>query len=342
VHPDEGRVVNNLIDVHTHAIAPDLPDFGAADDGYRWPSVERTGATTARILLGGRPYRDVDDRCWSAERRVRDMDDLGVQIQVVSPTPVTFCHDAPLAGAAALAAAQNSFLAGLVADAPDRLRALGAVPLQSPDAAIDELHRCMDELGFLGVEIGTRIGELELGDERLDPFFDEAAALGALVFVHPADVLLDPRLAALGIPFGAGMPSETGIAAAGLLVSGALQRRRPGVRLCLAHGGGTLPWLLPRLDKGERIKNADLPEEALPSRLARGLCSDSLTYDPASLRLAVERYGAEHVYLGTDYPFAAMEDPTGAVLTGDSIDESLRSAIGYDNALALLKETSHG
>jgi aminocarboxymuconate-semialdehyde decarboxylase len=329
-----------LIDLHTHAIAADLPEFGGED--YRWPRVERVDETTARILLGGRPYRDIDERCWSAPRRVRDMDAAGVDIQVVSPTPVTFCHDAPAEGARALAAAQNDFLADLVAAAPGRLRALGAVPMQDPAAAIHELHRCVGELGFLGVEIGTRVGEMELGDERLDPFFNRAAELGAMVFVHPADVLLDPRLAALGIPFGAGMPSETGIAAAGLLVSGALRRRRTGVRICLAHGGGTLPWLLPRLDKGERIKNANVAPDELPSALARRLCSDSLTYDEASLLLAVRRYGADQVYLGTDYPFAAKEDPVGDVLTGELTNPSLRAAIGRDNALALLKETSHG
>jgi len=329
-----------LVDLHTHAIAPDLPEFGL-DDGYRWPSVRRLDETSARILLGGTPYRLVDERCWSAARRLADMDAAGVEIQVISPTPVTFCHDAPVEAAALLASAQNEFLSGLVGQAPQRLRALGAVPLQDTAAAVTELRRCVVERGFLGVEIGTRVGDRELSDESLDEFFDAAAELGALVFVHPADVTLDARPAALGVPFGAGMPSETGIAAAGLLVSGAIQRRRPGVRICLAHAGGTLPWLLPRLDKGERIKDPNLPELALPSTLARLLYSDSLTYDEASLLLAVERYGVGHVCLGTDYPFAAQEDPIGAVLTGKRIDQ-MRSAIGRDNALALLKETHHG
>jgi len=84
------------------------------------------------------------------------------------------------------------------------------------------------ELGFLGVEMGTRVGDRELGDPSLDPFFDAAAELGAMVFVHPADTTLDPRMAALGVAFGAGMPTETGIAAAGLLACGALLRRRRG------------------------------------------------------------------------------------------------------------------
>lgn len=332
---------DGLVDMHTHAISPDLPDLTPDAPGYCWPSVQRLDETSAQILLGGALYRLVDERCWSASRRVADMDAEGVAMQVVSPTPVTFCHDAPADAAGALAAAQNEFLAELTGSGPHahRFRALGAVPLQDTDLAVKELGRCVIELGFLGVEIGTRAGERELADESLDPFFDQAAELGALVFVHPADVTLDPRLAALRIPFGAGMPSETGIAAAGLLTSGALARRRPGLRMCLAHGGGTLPWLLPRLDKGERIKDPEIPDARLPSALATQLYSDSLTYDVASLLLAVQRYGAEHVVLGTDYPFTAKEEPTGAVLMepDDRLHAKLKAAIGRDNARTIME-----
>jgi aminocarboxymuconate-semialdehyde decarboxylase len=324
-----------MIDFHTHAISPDLPDLEAVVPWGRWPSVEQTGAGTAAIAVGGQPYRVIDDRCWSADRRVADMDAAGVAVQVISPVPVTFCHDAPAEGAVLLARSQNDFLAGLTAQRPDRLRALGAVPLQDPVEAAAELRRCVTELGFVGAEIGTRAGDRELGDPFFDPFFDAAADLGAVILVHPADTTLDPRLAALGVAFGAGMPTETGVAAAGLLVSGAVRRRLPGVRLCLAHGGGTLPWLLPRLDRGELIKNPSIPVSGLPSALAQSLYSDSLTYDVDSLLLAVRRYGAGHIVLGTDYPFAAAETPPGAVLRNLS-DQVLGDAVGSGNARALL------
>jgi aminocarboxymuconate-semialdehyde decarboxylase len=326
-----------LIDFHTHAISPRLPDLETAVPWGRWPSVDQTAAGTASIAVGGRPYRVIDDRCWSADRRVADMDASGVAVQVVSPVPVTFCHDAPAEGAVLLARSQNDFLAALVGQRPDRLRALGAVPLQDPEEAVRELRRCVSELGFAGAEIGTRVGDRELGDPFFDPFFDAAADLGAVILVHPADTTLDPRVGALGVAFGAGMPTETGVAAAGLLVSGAPLRRRPGARLCLAHGGGTLPWLLPRLDRGELIKDASAPAAGLPSTLARSLYSDSLTYDEASLLLAVHRYGAGHVVLGTDYPFAAAETPPGAVLRTLN-DQDLRDAIGSANARALLEQ----
>ena len=143
-----GPARKGLVDLHTHAIAPSLPDLAAIAPWAYWPSVEQSSETDARILVGGRPYRHIDSRCWSAGRRLADMDAEGVALQVISPVPVTFCHDAPADGAAVLARAQNDFLAELVAQQPDRFRALGAVPLQDPGLAAAELRRCGTAAGI--------------------------------------------------------------------------------------------------------------------------------------------------------------------------------------------------
>lgn len=324
---DEGGTV----DVHTHAIAPDLA-APADPGGHDWVSVRREGETGAAIHVGNRRYRTIDERCWSAAARLRDMDAEGVAVQVVSPIPVSLDHGAPASGAAEQARAQNDFFAELVAQAPDRFRALGAVPLQNPGAAVVELRRCMLELGFVGVEIGTRIGDLELHDATFAPFFDATDELGAVVFVHPVDETLDPRLARVGLAFGAGMPTETAIAGAGLLTAGTLADR-PNVRVCLAHGGGALPAVLPRVTRGQRLSGA--PETATTD--ARRLWCDSLTYDAASLALAEHRFSADHVVLGTDYPFAARESPAGAVL--DDLDPGHAARIGTANGRTLLTPT---
>jgi aminocarboxymuconate-semialdehyde decarboxylase len=321
--------VPGLVDVHTHVLDPDLPDLNARYPGV-WPVVSSVDSGRARISLGGKPYRTVDERCWSVPRRLADMDADGVAVQVLSPMPVTLAHGADPAGAVELARAQNTFLAGLVAQAPDRLRAFGAVPLQDPEAAVAELRRCVLEFGFLGVEIGTRAGSLALTDPRFDPFFAAAASLAAVVFVHPVDQDADPRLTGLGLGFGAGMPTETGIAAAGLL-SAPVAARRPGVRLLLAHGGGTLPSLLPRLDQGERLADRQATEVA--SVRARSVYCDSLTYDADALDVVLARFGETHVLLGTDYPFPARERPAGAVLAAR---EHLRATVGRAHALSLV------
>lgn len=314
VNEGQGRV-----DMHTHAISPSLPDLAGRSAYQRWPSVVRTSEEAADIYVAGAHFRAIDDRCWSVPRRLADMDAAQVDVQVISPVPITFSYGAPGDEAAVFARAQNDFFASMVAQAPERFRALGAVPLQDVDLAIAELTRCVTELGFAGVEIGTHVAGIELADERLDPFFAAAAGLGALVLVHPDQIQAGPRLAPLELSFGVGMPVETATAAAGLLYGGAFDRW-PNLRLCLAHGGGALPSVLPRVDRGWHQarggpaagrRRAHRP----PGAYASSLYSDSLTYDPLSLFLAVRRFGPDHVLLGTDYPFAAREDPPGAVLS---------------------------
>jgi aminocarboxymuconate-semialdehyde decarboxylase len=233
---------------------------------------------------------------------------------VLSPIPVTFCYAASAAGAAELAAAQNEFFARITLEYPTRFAALGAVALQDPDRAVDEMRRCMRLPGFLGVEIGTQVGGTELADPSLDRFFAVAHELGALVLVHPSDQDLPHRVIEMGVGFGAGMPIETALAAAALIARGALARR-PQVQICLAHGGGALPAMIGRLDKGATITgmSADSPE--LPSRLARQLWCDSLTYNREALRAAVEVFGHDHVVFGSDYPFQAMPEPLDDIVT---------------------------
>jgi aminocarboxymuconate-semialdehyde decarboxylase len=300
-----------LVDVHTHAVDVDLPDLRRNFPDDQWPSIERTSETHAYLMFGRDPYRRIDHRCWSPDARLADMDREGVAVQVLSPIPVTFCYRASVAGTAELASAQNEFFAQIVHRHPTRFAALGTVALQDPDRAIDEMRQLMRQPGFLGVEIGTQVDGIELADPSMDRFFAVAHELGALVLVHPSDQDLPPRLTGLGLGFGAGMPIETALAAAALIVSGALARR-PEVRICLAHGGGALPALIGRLDKGTVIAGTN-PD--LPSRVARQLWCDSLTYNREALHSAVRVFGRDHVVFGSDYPFPAMPSPIDDIVS---------------------------
>jgi aminocarboxymuconate-semialdehyde decarboxylase len=300
-HPS---ALSGLVDVHTHAIDVDLPDLQRTFPDDHWPTIERTSETDASLMFGRDTYRRIDHRCWSLDARLADMDREDVAVQVLSPIPVTFCYRASAAGAAELASAQNEFFARIVRRHPSRFAALGAVALQDPDRAVDEMRRCMGQPGFLGVEIGTQVAGTELADPSLDRFFAVAHELDALVLVHPSDQDLSPRVASLGLGFGAGMPIETALAASALIIGGALSRR-PTVRICLAHGGGALPAMIGRLDKGAII--AGSPD--LPSRLVHQLWCDSLTYHRQALDAAVEVFGRDHVVFGSDYPFPAMPGP---------------------------------
>jgi len=314
--------------VHTHAIDDDLPDLRSAYPHDLWPSVDRTGETEAHLLFGGQTYRRIDHRCWSPKARIIDMDREGVGMQVLSPIPVTFCYRSSAAGAAELASAQNEFFARITHQHPTRFAALGAVALQDPDRAVEGMRRCMRQRGFLGVEIGTRVGDTELADPSLDRFFAIAGELGALILVHPSDQDLPARVTELGLGFGAGMPIETALAAAALIVRGALARR-PRVRICLAHGGGALPAMIGRLNKGAIIAGMPADSPDLPSRLARRLWCDCLTYNGPALDTAIDVFGSDHVVFGSDYPFPAMPEPLDDVVA--TLPADLRSRICRSN-----------
>jgi len=335
------RPVPGLIDAHSHAIPPMLPALPSSASG-RWPVVEQSGDEGA-ILFAGQLFRKIDSRCWSVQRRLDDLDADGVDVQVVSPTPITFCYDTPTAHAGVLARAQNDFLAGMVADGRGRIRALGAVPLQDPAAAAAELQRCRTELGFPGVEIGTTVGGRGLDDPMFDEFFAAADELDAVVFVHPGVLPDAARLAPLDLAFGVGMPCETAVAAAQLIAGGVLSRRSR-LKVCLAHGGGALPMILGRLDRGfEILPGMRSHQSDRPSTVARRLWADSLTYDPDSLVLTLSRFGSDHVVVGTDYPFAARETPPGATIraalaAGYCDDDAYRAVTGQ-NAAVLLGES---
>jgi aminocarboxymuconate-semialdehyde decarboxylase len=323
-----------LIDMHTHAVDPSLPDLAQRFPRDPWPSVERLDDTHGWLNFDGERYRRIDHRCWSSAPRLADMDRDNVALQVISPIPVTFCYRGDAAAAAELAALQNDFFARMVSEHPTRFAALGAVPLQDPDLGVEELRRCMDRPGFLGVEIGTRVNGVELCDERFDRFFAVAHELGALVLVHPSDQDLLSRTTSIGLGFGVGMPTETALAAAALIGSGALTRR-PAVRLCLAHGAGALPALIGRLDKGALITGMAADSAELPSRQAQALFCDSLTYNRQALLAAVDVFGAEHVMFGSDYPFPAMPDPIDDIVA--DLPADLRRRISRTNA-----EEHHG
>lgn len=327
------RLPTGMIDVHTHVVDPRLASL---PQSAGLPVLTRTSDDRLEIWLDQKLYRVVDDRCWLVESRLRDMDSEGVAAQVLSPMPVMLCHDQPADLATAVATLHNDLMAELVAEAPDRFFGLGMVPLQDPESAVAELCRCLDELDFVGVEIATRAGALELTDPMLEPFFTCAAERGAVVFVHPVDQALDARFAKLGIGFGLGMPTETAVALASWVTSG-VSDRIPDLRLLLAHGGGVLPAALGRLERGQQLRG-DTTDRSATERAAR-LWADSLTYDAAALELAARGFGSAHIVLGTDYPFDAREAPAGKVL--QSMSAPLDCAtVGRANAIQLLSGRS--
>ena len=326
-------IETSTIDFHTHFMPRDASDVDVA--GCPRPVIESD--TCGHMYRGQNHYRTIDERTWDAARRIRDMDERMVALQVISPIPVCYSYDAAASDAAAYARMQNDAIATVVRTRPDRFAGLCMVPLQDPDAACAELDRAMCDLGLAGVEIGTTAAGRELDDPALDDFWAMCAKHNAIVFVHPENAPGVERMQFMQMVISTAYPSETGIASARLLMKGIFVRH-PDLRIVLAHAGGTLPWLLPRLDRvwaiDEKIQ-AVLPKR--PSEMARAFYGDTITFDADNLALVAKRLGPEHLLVGSDYPFAIMEETPGSVLdTVATFDHPARAAMRYGNARRLL------
>jgi aminocarboxymuconate-semialdehyde decarboxylase len=303
------------LDLHTHLVPEGWEDWAARFGGSRWPRLVRRDACRATLMTGEQFFRDIDDRSWSPERRIEDMDRLGLDRQALSPPPVMFCYWADARAAQAFARMQNDNVAAVVARHPRRFVGMATVPLQDPDLAVKELRHCRERLDLRAVEIGTCPGGRDFDDPTLLPFFEAAAELGMAVFVHPASPLIgQDRLTKYYFPLIVGNPLETALAISKLIFGGVLERL-PALRICFAHGGGAFPFTLARLDHGWKVRPEGPQAIPRPPReYARLIYFDSLTLSGANLRFIVERFGAERVMIGSDYPFdMGSDDPVGAL-----------------------------
>jgi aminocarboxymuconate-semialdehyde decarboxylase len=326
-----------IVDVHAHHVPPAfVRRLGA---GGAWGvAAEPEGDGDWRVSVNGRRARQpLRARLLDLERRLADMDESGVDVQVVSCWAALTDYAVPVRAAAGYARAFNDELAAAVAVAPDRLRGLAIVPLQAPEAAAAELARAVEELGLVGAEILTRVGERELDDPALDPFWGAAEALGCLLFVHPHDSLAGRRLERHRIDNLVGNPAETTIALAHLVLGGVLERF-PRLRICAAHAGGYLPYAAGRLDHGHRAMG-DRIGPALsrsPGEWLRALHYDTVAHSAAALRFLLDFAGAERVLLGSDFPFPMGDrDPVATVLGVPRLTAGERNAVLGETAARL-------
>ncbi len=337
------------IDIHTHILPESWPDLEQRYGCPGWVRLDHHQPCQARMLIGDREFRVIDQRCWDAGRRLEDCDRDHVGVQVLSTLPVMFSYWARPEHALDLSRLLNDHIAGVVSTRPDRFIGLGTIPMQSADFAIGELERCVTPparggLGFPGVQIGTHVNGRNLDDRELWPIFDAAQALGAAVFVHPWDMLARERMAKYWLPWLVGMPSETALAICCWMMGGGFERW-PRLRVCFAHGGGAFSSIFGRVSHGFAarpdlcaVDNPTPPETYLrrgdtPARF----WVDSLVHDADVLRLLIRLMGTQRICLGSDYPFPLGEDRPGALIESlAELDAPARQALLHDNAAQFL------
>lgn len=326
-----------LIDIHTHWIPERFPAYVGTRKGVAWPSIEPgSHACERHVMIEGKVYRTVPDTSWNAGKRAREMEDMGVTHQVVSPMPELLSYWLAADDALVLARFMNEELAALQERHPRQLTCLGSVPLQDVDLAIRELERAVVDLGLAGVELGTNVNGRPLGHPDFLPFFTAAESLGAAIFVHALRPAGMDRLVGAGLEQVVAFPGEVGLSAASLLTSG-LMSRHPGLRIAFSHGGGALPMMLPRLQHAWTQMPAvrKLMDES-PRDMARRLFVDDLVYDSQAIHYLLATFGERQVMAGTDYPFAILDRHPARRIDDLALDEATVRLLRQDNALRWL------
>jgi len=303
------------VDIHTHILPERWPDLKEryGYGGFIRLDHHKTGC--ARMMMEDHFFREIDSNCWDPDKRVKECDRDGVNVQVLSTVPVMFGYWAQPKDTHDLSQLLNDDLAKTVAKHPKRFVGLGTLPLQAPDLACRELERCVKELGFAGVEIGSHINDWNLDAPELFPVFELAEKLGAAVFVHPWDMMGKDQMPDYWLPWLVGMPAETSRAICSLIFGGVFERL-PNLRCAFAHGGGSFPATIGRVQHGFdvrpdlcAVKNPVSPRDYLGK-----FWIDSLVHDPEVLRYIVKLMGADRVALGSDYPFPLGEHVPGKLI----------------------------
>lgn len=321
------------IDVHTHILPRDIPRwkdrFGYG--GFIW--LDHYKPCCARMMRDdGVSFRDIDSNCWSPERRIDECDASGVTVQVLSTVPVMFSYWTEPKDGAEIARFLNDDIAEAVAKFPRRFVGLGTVPMQDTEMAIRELERCK-EIGLVGVEIGTNVNQLNLGEPQFFEFLKACERLGMAVFVHPWDMMGEKDMQKYWLPWLVGMPAEVSRAICSLIFSGTLERL-PQLRICFAHGGGAFPATLGRIEHGFNVR-PDLftDNEHSPRKYLGRMYFDSLVHEAAKLDYLVKLVGADQVMLGSDYPFPLGEAEPGRLIESMDYDQSIKEMLLYGAAL---------
>lgn len=329
------------IDCHAHFLPDEfvtqMAKRGFAEphkgEGYVNASDELTGYARKTTRL---PYFSL---LWDVDERVALADQQRIERQLICLPPFWFGYKPEGRVGLEICRAGNDALANIVARAPKHFAGFATVPLQSPQDAARELHRAVEQLGFWGAEIGTSVAGAPLDDPKLDVFWNACCELDVPLFMHPQHELAFDRTREFYLFNLYGNPSETGLAVARMIFAGVFERF-PKLNLILAHGGGTIPYIIGRLDHGYRVRPETKTIPKPPSEYLKQLYFDTITHDDAMLAYLVGRVGYQHVVTGTDRPFdMGIDDPRGLIARIPNLSDAQRDAIVGRNAASFLSRS---
>ena len=328
------------VDIHCHVLSQRAEDYVKANEGALLPGMARpmqlAFANPLTRQVAQHQAQAIHGKLTEASERHREMERSGVDMQVLSPAPTHYYYFLESDAGREACRIVNDDIAAMAASDPKRFRAMATVPLQDTQMAVEELRRCVRGLGMRGVEINSDVNGEELSSLRLEPFFAAAEELGVLVFLHPTG-FNHARFGEHYFGNVIGNPLNSTIAVSYLIFDGTLERH-PGLKLLVAHGGGFLASYHARMDHAHAAReDCRVRITRQPSDYLQRLYFDTVLFDPEHIAYLVSRFGADHVLLGTDFPYdMAEDDPVGLVRRAPGLSDADRAAICGGNAARLL------
>jgi aminocarboxymuconate-semialdehyde decarboxylase len=324
------------IDIHTHIIPEQLPKWKDKFGYGGFIHLEHHKPCCARMMKDDKFFREIEDNCWSAEKRIQECNHHHVDVQVLSTIPVLFHYWAKPEDCLESSKFLNDHIASIVKKYPKRFIGLGTLPMQSPQLAIKELERCK-KIGMAGVQIGSHINEWNLNDENLFPVFQACEEMEMSVFVHPWDMMGQEKMQRYWLPWLVGMPAETSLAICSMIFGGVLERL-PRLKVAFAHGGGSFPATIGRIEHGFNCRPdlVAIDNNINPREYIGKFWLDSLVHDPVMLKYIVDMFGADKIALGTDYPFPLGELAPGKLIHEMPYPENIKEKLLYGSALQWL------
>ncbi|MBK9637126.1 MAG: amidohydrolase [Bacteroidetes bacterium] len=324
------------IDIHTHIIPENLPKFKEKFGYGGFISLDHHKPCCAKMMIDDRFFREIEDNCWDPTTRIKECDHHHINVQVLSTIPVMFSYWAKPTDALEVSMFLNDHIATIVHAYPKRFIGLGTIPLQAPDLAIKELERCM-KMGLCGVQIGSHVNDWNLNAPELFSVFEAAQELGAAIFVHPWDMMAKEKMSKYWLPWLVGMPAETSLAICSMIFGGIFERL-PKLKVAFAHGGGSFPSSIGRIEHGFHVRPdlVAVDNNINPREYLDKFYLDTLVHDPLMLDFLMNLMGPNQLALGTDYPFPLGELQPGKLIDSMPYDDKIKERLLNGSALEWL------
>ena len=291
----------------------------------------------ACMMKGDKVFRVVEENCYKADTRLKEMEETEVTIQVLSTIPVLFNYWAKPLDGYQTSRFFNDHIAETVTKEPNHFIGLGTVPLQDVNLAIKEMERCMKELKMPGLEIGSNINGKNLSDESFFPFYEAAEKLGCSLFIHPWEMMGETQMEKYWLPWLVGMPAETSRAICSMIFGGVFEKF-PKLRVAFAHGGGSFPLTIGRIEHGFKVRPdlVAIDNPINPRDYIGKFWIDSLVHDKKAFNYLLDVMGEDSICLGSDYPFPLGEQKPGRMIEKMDLGKKTSRKLLYRNALEWL------